>query len=200
MAVTPNYSWPVPVDTDLVKDGAEAIKDLGDAIDATVFGLPSGALALVKTQVIGSAVSSVTVSSAFSATYDAYKIVVTGGVASGSDILALTFPGITTGYYWSGQKVTFANSSGTGSGANVGSFQQVGYVTVNSLNCSLELINPFLTKNTHIRASFIAAVTSGDSMSVGGYLNNATSITGFTLTPPNGTLTGGTIRVYGYQN
>jgi len=37
MAVTPNYSWPVPVDTDYVKDGAEAIKDLGDAIDATVF-------------------------------------------------------------------------------------------------------------------------------------------------------------------
>ena len=47
MAVTPNYSWPVPVNTDLVKDGAEAIKDLGDAIDATVFGLPSGAVVQV---------------------------------------------------------------------------------------------------------------------------------------------------------
>ena len=36
MAVTPNYSWPVPVNTDLVKDGAVAIKDLGDAVDATL--------------------------------------------------------------------------------------------------------------------------------------------------------------------
>jgi hypothetical protein len=39
MAVTPNYGWPVPVATDYVKDGYAAIADLGDAIDATVFGL-----------------------------------------------------------------------------------------------------------------------------------------------------------------
>jgi hypothetical protein len=43
MAVTPNYGWPVPVATDFVKDGYEAIADLGDAIDATVFGLPTAA-------------------------------------------------------------------------------------------------------------------------------------------------------------
>ena len=33
---TPINAWPVPVSTDLVKDGAEAIEDLGDAIDASV--------------------------------------------------------------------------------------------------------------------------------------------------------------------
>lgn len=42
MAVTPNYSWPVPVATDYVKDGWEAISDLGNAIDTTVAGLGSG--------------------------------------------------------------------------------------------------------------------------------------------------------------
>ena len=36
MAVTPNYSWPVPVNTDLVKDGAVAIETLGDAIDSSM--------------------------------------------------------------------------------------------------------------------------------------------------------------------
>lgn len=36
---TPNYGWPVPTSTDYVKDGATAIEALGDAIDATVFGL-----------------------------------------------------------------------------------------------------------------------------------------------------------------
>ena len=41
---TPNYGWPVPTSTDFVKDGATAIEALGDAIDATVFGLPSGAI------------------------------------------------------------------------------------------------------------------------------------------------------------
>lgn len=50
MAVTPNYSWPIPVATDYVKDGYDAIADLGNAIDTTVAGLPSGALTLVSTQ------------------------------------------------------------------------------------------------------------------------------------------------------
>jgi hypothetical protein len=36
---TPNYGWPVPTSTDLVKDGATAIEALGDAVDATVFSL-----------------------------------------------------------------------------------------------------------------------------------------------------------------
>ena len=40
MAVTPNYSWPVPVNTDYVKDGAEAIKDLGDAVDGSLAYMP----------------------------------------------------------------------------------------------------------------------------------------------------------------
>jgi hypothetical protein len=40
------------------------------------------ALTLIKTQTIGTAVSSVTVTGAFSTTYDNYKIIVSGGVAS----------------------------------------------------------------------------------------------------------------------
>jgi hypothetical protein len=37
MATTSNYSWPTPDDTDLVRDGAAAIRSLGSAVDATVF-------------------------------------------------------------------------------------------------------------------------------------------------------------------
>jgi hypothetical protein len=37
MATTPNYSWPTPDDTDLVRDGAAAIRALGSAVDTTVF-------------------------------------------------------------------------------------------------------------------------------------------------------------------
>jgi hypothetical protein len=36
MGTTTNNGWPTPVATDLVKDGWEAIKDLGDAIDTTL--------------------------------------------------------------------------------------------------------------------------------------------------------------------
>lgn len=36
MATTPIFNWPTPDDSDLVRDGAAAIRDLGDAIDTTV--------------------------------------------------------------------------------------------------------------------------------------------------------------------
>jgi hypothetical protein len=39
---TPNFGWPVPTSTDLVKDGATAIEGLGDAIDASLLDLKGG--------------------------------------------------------------------------------------------------------------------------------------------------------------
>jgi len=41
---TPTYGWPTPADTDFVKDGAAAIRDLGDAVDATVSDLAETAV------------------------------------------------------------------------------------------------------------------------------------------------------------
>jgi hypothetical protein len=42
MATTPNFSWPTPDNTDLVKNGALAIRTLGDAIDASLVDLEGG--------------------------------------------------------------------------------------------------------------------------------------------------------------
>jgi hypothetical protein len=39
---TPNFGWPVPTSTDLVKDGATAIEALGDGIDASLLDLKGG--------------------------------------------------------------------------------------------------------------------------------------------------------------
>jgi hypothetical protein len=39
---TPNFGWPVPTSTDLVKNGATAIEALGDAIDASMADLEGG--------------------------------------------------------------------------------------------------------------------------------------------------------------
>jgi hypothetical protein len=44
MATTTNYSWTTPNDTDLVKDGAAAIRSLGTAIDTTVFNNAGAAI------------------------------------------------------------------------------------------------------------------------------------------------------------
>ena len=45
MATTTNYSWTTPDDTDLVKDGAAAIRTLGSSIDTTVKALNPGTTA-----------------------------------------------------------------------------------------------------------------------------------------------------------
>jgi len=73
MGTTSNYSWPIPEDTDLVKNGAEAIRDLGNAIDTSAadFG---GGLVHINTQTF-SAVSSVFVDNVFTSAYKNYRIV-----------------------------------------------------------------------------------------------------------------------------
>jgi hypothetical protein len=42
MATTTNYSWETPDDTDLVKDGAAAIRTLGSSIDTSMAELKGG--------------------------------------------------------------------------------------------------------------------------------------------------------------
>lgn len=39
MALSPNYSWSEPDDTSYVKNGAQAMRTLGNAIDTTVYSI-----------------------------------------------------------------------------------------------------------------------------------------------------------------
>jgi hypothetical protein len=50
---TPNFSWPVPTSTDLVKDGATAIEALGDSIDASLLDLKGGTTGQVLAKASG---------------------------------------------------------------------------------------------------------------------------------------------------
>jgi hypothetical protein len=51
--VTPNFLWPVPQSTDLVKDGATAIEALGDSIDASLVDLKGGTTGQVLSKTSG---------------------------------------------------------------------------------------------------------------------------------------------------
>jgi hypothetical protein len=42
MPNTTNFSWPTPADTDLVKDGAAAIRNLGNGVDTSLVDLKGG--------------------------------------------------------------------------------------------------------------------------------------------------------------
>ena len=198
--VTPNYSWPVPTSTDLVKDGATSIEALGDAIDATVYGLNPG-LVLIKTQTIGTTVLSVNVTSAFSATYDNYKIIVSGGVASAAITLTLKLGATATGYYMGYNRVVYSSGAASTTSDNNGTaFDRLGSGNTNTLFMTADLFNPFATKNTIVNGVIILPSTTELAGSATGFLNNTTSYTDFTITSAGAqTMTGGSISVYGYK-
>jgi len=198
---TPNYGWDVPTSTDYVADGAVAIETLGDDIDATLYTALGGnypGLRLIKTQTIGTTVSSVVVNDAFSATYGNYKIVVSGGAASTDASLNLSIGNANTAYEFFAFSGSSANSAYSGSaGTNEASFPNACRTSSSGLNGSIDVFSPFLTTRTNVQIISLRPNTVTGGMLFGS-LKNDISYTSFTLTASSGTITGGTIHVYGY--
>jgi len=204
---TPNYGWPVPTSTDYVKDGATAIEALGDAIDATVFGLGgAGALTLVKKQTIGTAVSTVAVTAAFSATYANYKIIINGGSISGAgnpvniQLGPSSVGGYNAGYY---ANLIYANYSGGGIGGagtnNQSTWTTQLYPGGNGYHSEFELLGPQLAYRTALKGSRFDLAGAGIAGPMTGMHDSVNQFTDFSLICTGGnTLTGGTIYVYGY--
>ena len=161
-----------------------------------------GGLVLISSTTIGSAVSSVVVNNVFSSAYDNYLITLSGGVGSTTTGLNLTLGATATGYYRGGNFTSYTGTTVSGiNSSNAASWLSASLGTTTSLDGRIELYDPFLTKNTKIRASYVSTVTNGESYVFGGFLNDSTSYTAFTLTTNTvgATLTGGTIKVYGYK-
>jgi len=195
---TPNYGWNVPTSADYVAQGAVAIQTLGDEIDATVFGLPSGALALISTTTVGTGVSSVTVSGAFSATYDNYLILVADVVNNAQTDYLLNLNGSAgSTYSFSGNYQPYSSSNNLQGGTSRSHFTLSTSSSSGVNNITIDIKNPFLNKNTSYQSVYS---NFGYTGRYSGMDSNAASSTAFTLFPTTNTLTGGTIRVYGYQN
>jgi hypothetical protein len=159
----------------------------------------STGLDLVKTQTIGTAVSSVVVSDAFSSTYDNYRIVVSGGAASATPNIDMILGSTTTGYYYGSVYSTFTSSTQNGeAGSNQAVWLRVATGSSNGLNGMIDVFSPFASSRTTAHWVQTHQHTTGFVSRGSGFLDNATSYTAFTLTPNSGTLTGGTISVYGY--
>jgi hypothetical protein len=155
-------------------------------------------LVYIKEQTIGTTVSSVTVSDAFSTTYDNYKIMVSGGVGSGLSSLELKFGASATGYSSGVVYVTYGfSAANAASDNNAASFTYAGYATTGFIAFDMDVMNPFLAQATVFGPTNWAAGTVAGTST--GIHNVATSFTAFTITASSGTLTGGKIFVYGYR-
>lgn len=157
-------------------------------------------LELVKTQAIGSGVTAVTVTGAFSSTYDNYLITVSGCTASANNYLRMRLGSKTTNYYWTliysnyaSQLFTLGNATVT----NAYFAYLQGYQT-NKFDAAIPVLGPNLAQPTRIGPCVYADGGAGGTTS--GFDPDSTQYTSFELSPGGGTLTGGTIRVYGYRN
>ena len=223
---TPNYGWTVPTSTDLVKDGATAIETLGDAIDASLVDLrggttgqvlkkasatqmdfewgSAGGLTLINTTSF-SGVASQSVNDVFSATYENYRIVLTGIVASGGEQnlsfrVRVSGTDLTTStYIYSEQSLgangsSYNNTSTSATSIVLGRIGQTGYSSI-----FFDVAQPFLANRTTTNsASASDGTTTFFKGNGAGLVANTTSYTGFTFFPTGSTITG-TVSVYGYN-
>jgi len=164
--------------------------------DDTNTYLANSGLVYVTSATVGSAVASVTVSNCFSSTYDSYRIIYTNGVGSGVAVINMKLGSTATGYYQAGAVVPFSGASSLNQVSNGTSWSPIGVMGTDYANVVVEIHNPYLTKKTFATWDYLY---TAEYIRIGGYLNNTTSYTAFTLTPGSGTLTGGTITVYGYR-
>jgi hypothetical protein len=163
-------------------------------------GATNGTVSANGAVTIGSAVTSVTVNGAFSSTYDNYKIILTGGVASGVTDILMSLGGITTGYNSRLLYGSFVNTSNNVANSQNGTaWIWVGGGNTANLSLNMELQNPFLSKPKWATNTFIK-FDNGDVGSTISFNNSTASATSFSIAPGSGTLTGGTIRIYGYNN
>lgn len=160
-------------------------------------------LTLVKTQTVGTSVSSVTVTGAFSSAYENYRIIYSGGVGDSNAYGINLYLGSTrTGYYSSFYYIPFSGGASLTQNNNISEFSACGIMTTNGAYVDVDLIGPYLSRFTYCKNTYIygAVGGGGGSAHVGQYLNNTSSYTDFTIYVGASALTGGTIRVYGYRN
>jgi hypothetical protein len=157
-------------------------------------------LVYVKEQTVGSGVASVTVTNAFSAEYDNYRIVVSGVdcVGAGS-AMTLQLTSQTTGVYrWSVSIGTHGGNafSSQGDTGNT-SWSVIGLTgTSDDTFITIDISNPFsATRQTSVVSTGSA---TNSRWYFGGVTTTAASNTGFTLGSASN-MTGGTIIVYGYR-
>lgn len=161
---------------------------------------------LVKTQTVGTGVTSQNVTSCFSSDFDNYLISISdvNGSAGGGVIYGKLLVGTTpqtNGWYGN----TFFIAAGAGGAlSNAPTTNQSTFEiccltnTTNHRNsgvCQIQSPNlPRQTRSQYTNADDYYYRTGGF------HLSNTTQYDGLQILPSSGTLTGGTIRIYGYRN
>jgi hypothetical protein len=185
-------AWVIPNQTTQNPEGLELIRTTT---------CTSGGTASNGVVTIGSAVSSVVVDNAFSATYDNYKVIYSNvGTSTNGEYFAIQTVTAAGGYRFGGSYTAYTGTTVVPAYNNAGNYIPIGYTASSAsyLNhFSVDIFAPF--------APYVPRFVSNNaggaySTTFNGLIADTVSLTGFTTLLSGGTLTGGTIRVYGYRN
>lgn len=158
--------------------------------------LANGGLVYIKSQTIGTGVSTVTVANAWSSTYDNYRVTLGGGVNSvdGSYLRIRFDGGGTTDYYGTLYYDLYTGATGFNRVAG-GPAGDVGITSTSQATTSFDVFGPNGTKR-----KYVSGVYSGGYIGYFGFQSIATTqYTDITFLASSGTFTGGTITIYGYR-
>jgi hypothetical protein len=166
------------------------------AADTNTF-LANSMAVLVKSQTIGTTVSSVTVTGAFDSTYDNYLIKITGMTGSAAVDTTFQLGGITTGVYITSGFYQSLASATINSYTVTGTTMPAGTMaTTQNTQINIEISGPNLAVTKYVQMTSASATLRANSATQIGSVVQATA---FTIAPTSGTLTGGNITVYGYR-
>jgi len=175
--------------------------DVLTAADTNTYLANSG-LVYVSSTTIGSAVASVTVSNCFSTTFDDYFVTIDGVLGTAGAAMSfrcVTSGGADNGSNWKGNSfyistgaaggLTNANDTAAASGI-------CGGIDSNAASLTFNVQGPFATRRTQLNYGN----ADNSYWRIGNYyLGDASSYVSMKLLPNAGTITGGTITVYGYR-
>jgi hypothetical protein len=169
----------------------------GDVLNAS--DMNGVGLWLVKSQTVGTGVTSSTVTGAFTSDYDNYQIVISGVACSAGGLSMLIQVGGGTANYYGSCYYDRYNAGNTGTiRTNNGSALYFGVTDTNSVSMAFTVTQPVTSKITGFQGTYYGGDYSGWC---GGTYAVASPVTSFTLVCPGGaTMTGGTIKVYGMRN
>jgi len=195
--VTPIYNWPIPEDTDLVKDGAKAIRDLAGAVETTVDSGGDSGLVHIKTRTL-TATSLESFNNVFTSDFTHYRLAITGKLASGADFLDLRLrvagsDNSTSNYFF--QELRGAGSSATAGRSSNDTKMALGLFSTTEASAFVDVSTPQLATDTNyfVGNSFFGS----DIFLFSGAFRASTQFDGFSVLPRSSTFTG-TLSIYGY--
>jgi hypothetical protein len=110
--------------------------------------------------------------------------------------MRLQLGSVTTGYYSNYIYAPYAGGSVVCAANNNGAnFPYAGIADTVNLNAQIEINSPYLAKQKMISSTYYDAANTGRAQ---GQCSDQNSQTTFTISLASGTMTGGTIYVYGY--